>query len=204
MPRNARTSKGIATITSQAPSPNFDQMTTSATIPVVTAPTAFTAAAPGPACVSSAQPVTDHSGLGERERREDADDVEVDQRVDVGVVSPDQRDTRIAVRHQDSVREHQPVAEVRELAREEAVTRDGDDEAGEDLDDADDVHRVGRVAGDDVVERRREVARPVVGQDVGELVEPEQDRGDGERDAEQERGLGDGVVAEGGSRAAVW
>src|SRR5215217_637836 len=31
------------------------------------------------------------------------------------------------------------------------------DEAGDDLDDADDVHRVGRVAGDDVVERGGEV-----------------------------------------------
>jgi hypothetical protein len=30
--------------------------------------------------------------------------------------------------------------------------RDGDDEAGDDLDDADDVHGVGGAAGDDVVE----------------------------------------------------
>ena len=33
----------MATITSQAPSANFDQMTTTATIPVVTAPSVLTA-----------------------------------------------------------------------------------------------------------------------------------------------------------------
>ena len=84
---------------------------------------------------------------------------------------------------------------------------DGDDEAGGDLDDADDVHRVGGVAGDEVVERGREVARPVVGEDAGELVEPEQDRRDGERDPQQHEGLGDGVapqdVARGSGSAAV-
>ena len=73
--------------------------------------------------------------------------------------------------------------------------RDRDDEAGGDLDDADDVHRVGGVARDDVVELRREVPRPVVGQDVGELVEAEQDRRDGERDPQQQERLGDGIAA---------
>ena len=83
--------------------------------------------------------------------------------------------------------------------------RDGDDEAGDDLDDADDVHRVGGAAGDDVVELRGEVARPVVGQDVGELVEAEQDRRDGERDPQQQERLRGGVAAQGverGDRAA--
>src|SRR3954454_1721538 len=50
--------------------------------------------------------------------------------------------------------------------------------AGGDLDDAHEVHRVGRAPGQDVVELGREVAGPVVGQHAGELVQPEQDRGD--------------------------
>ena len=53
---------------------------------------------------------------------------------------------------------------------------DGYHKARDDLDDPHDVHRIGRVAGNDVVERRREVTRPVVGQDPGELVDAEQDR----------------------------
>ena len=74
--------------------------------------------------------------------------------------------------------------------------RDRHGQPRDDLDDADDVHRVGRAAGDDVVEGGREVARPVVGQDARELVEAEQDRRDGERDPQQRERLRDGIAAQ--------
>ena len=66
---------------------------------------------------------------------------------------------------------------------------DGHDDAGGDLDDADEVHRVLRAAGEQVVELRRQVLRPVVDQDLRELVEPEEDRRDGEDDPQQHEGL---------------
>jgi hypothetical protein len=74
--------------------------------------------------------------------------------------------------------------------------RDEDDEARNDLDNADDVHRVRGGAGDQAVELARQVARPVVGQDVRELVQAEQDRRDRERDPQQGERLGGGVVAQ--------
>ena len=61
-------------------------------------------------------------------------------------------------------------------------------EAGDDLDDADDVHGVVGAAGQDVVDPRRQVDAPV-DHHVGELVEAEEDRGDGEADAQQREGL---------------
>jgi len=70
-----------------------------------------------------AQPVADHPGLRERECREHADDVEVDQVVDVGVIDPDQERSGSG-EDDDAVREHEPVAEVRELAGDEAVVRE--------------------------------------------------------------------------------
>jgi hypothetical protein len=50
------------------------------------------------------------------------------------------------------------------------------DEPGGDLHDADDVHGVRGAPRQDVVELAGQVARPVVRQDLGELVEAEQDR----------------------------
>jgi hypothetical protein len=49
-------------------------------------------------------------------------------------------------------------------------------------------------------ECRGEVARPVVGEDSGELVDAEQDRRDGERDPQQHERLRDGIAAAAPSR----
>ena len=68
----------------------------------------------------------------------------------------------------------------------------GDDEAGDDLDDADGEHRLVGVAGDEVVDLRRQVDPPV-DEPVEELVQPEQDRGDGEADAQERERLVGGV-----------
>ena len=75
-----------------------------------------------PTRVADAAPVADHAGLRERERSEDADHVQVDQRVDVRAVNPDQQPRQ---RREDEhpVREDEPVAEVRELARREVIAR---------------------------------------------------------------------------------
>jgi len=71
-----------------------------------------------------------------------------------------------------------------------AVSRSNrDHETGDDLDDADDVHRVVGVAGQDAVELAREVARPVIGEHLGELVQAEQDRRDGEGDPQKQERL---------------
>jgi len=67
--------------------------------------------------------------------------------------------------------------------------RDSDYEARRDLDDADRVHRILGAAGDEVVELRGEIGGPVVVEDLGELVEAEQDRCDRERDPQQQEGL---------------
>ena len=82
-------------------------------------------------------------------------------------------------------RGHEETAEAR---------RDEHDDARGDLHDADDVHRVGGAAGDDVVVLARQVAGPVVGQHLGELVEAEQDRRNGEDEPEESEGLGRGVA----------
>jgi len=82
---------------------------------------------------------------------------------------------------------HQQPAEAR---------RQQDDETSDDLDDADDVHRVGGVARNQVVELGRQVARPVVGQHVRELVDPEQDRRGRERDPQHGQGLHRGIPAQ--------
>ena len=78
----------------------------------------------------------------------------------------------------------QPATEQAPVARERE-----NDEPGHDLDDPDQVHGVLGRAGDEVVEMRREIARPVVGEHLGELVEPEQDGRDGECDPQQQEGL---------------
>ena len=67
------------------------------------------------------------------------------------------------------------------------------DQAGDDLDDADQMIAVAGAAGDEVVELRREVAGPVVREHAGELVDAEQDRGDGEDDPQQQVRLRGGV-----------
>ena len=69
------------------------------------------------------QPVADHPGLGDRERGEDADHIQVDERDHVRVERPDQ-ERRDPGQDDDAVRVDEPVAEVHELAREEAVARE--------------------------------------------------------------------------------
>ena len=90
---------------------------------------------------------------------------------------------------------------------ERVLTGDQDDEPGDDLDDADDVHAVLGAAREDVVELAREVAGPVVGEDLRELVEPEEDGRDREHDAQQRQRLDRGIAAEPptspGARAAA-
>ena len=73
---------------------------------------------------------------------------------------------------------------------------DRDDEPGDDLDHADGEHRLVGVARDEVVDLGGEVDRPV-DEPVQELVEAEQDRGDGEADAQQGEGLERGVASDG-------
>jgi len=75
-----------------------------------------------------------------------------------------------------------------------------DDEAGDDLDDTNHVHGGGGAAGDDVVELAGQVTGPVVRQDIGELVDAEQDRRHGEGDPHQQVGLGRGLPADGLAR----
>ena len=76
--------------------------------------------APPPAGAVRPQPVAHHPGLRERERREDADHVQVDQRVDVRAEGEDQAG-RGSGEHEDPVRVREPVAEIDELPRHEAV-----------------------------------------------------------------------------------
>ena len=95
---------------------------------------------PLPSRLLPAAPVAHHPRLREREGREDADDVQVDQRDDVRVEDPDQ-ERREAREHDDPVRVDEPVAEVHELARKEAVLREHGGEPREAL--------VGRVRGED-------------------------------------------------------
>ena len=77
-----------------------------------------------------------------------------------------------------------------------AVARlDRDEDPGDDLDHADDVHEVLAAAGHDVVDPRREVLRPV-DEHVGELVEPEGDRSDGERDPQHHVRLIAGIAVQ--------
>ncbi len=79
--------------------------------------------ATAPARRPDAQPVAHHPRLRQREGREDADHVEVDQAVGVRLVD-DEQGGRCAREHEHPVREDEPVAEVRELARREAVARE--------------------------------------------------------------------------------
>ena len=70
--------------------------------------------------VSHPLPVSDHPGLRQREAREHADDVELDQSIEIGVERPDEK-RREDRQDDDAVAEHQPVAAVLELPRQEPV-----------------------------------------------------------------------------------
>ena len=70
-----------------------------------------------------AVPVPDHAGLADRERHEDADDVELDQRGHRGVVGVDQQ-ARHGAEDDDPVAEREPVAARVELAGQVAVLRE--------------------------------------------------------------------------------
>src|SRR5919108_4025397 len=70
------------------------------------------------------------------------------------------------------------------------------DEPGDDLYGADDVHRILGAAGDQVVELGRQVLGPVADHDLGELVESEQNRRDGEGDAQDQERLRGGIRAQ--------
>ena len=70
---------------------------------------------------------------------------------------------------------------------------DGHDQPGDDLDDADGQHRARGAAGDQAVDGRCQVGGPV-GQQVGELVQAEQDRGDDEPGPQDQVGLVGGVA----------
>ena len=67
-------------------------------------------------------PVPDHARLAQRERREHADDVELDELVDVRVEADDQRDGQ-ATEDQDAVAEDELVAAVVQLTGQEARLR---------------------------------------------------------------------------------
>ena len=97
----------------------FGAITIAPTSPVAGPPTPLSSALTRQR-LAGAEPVPHHAGLGEGEGREDAEHVEVNQRVDVGAEDEDQRD-RDRREHEHPVREDEPVAEVRELVGEETV-----------------------------------------------------------------------------------
>ena len=72
----------------------------------------------------------DHAELGEGEAGEHADDVELDEPVEVGVEADDQRD-RGRGEQQDAVGEHQPVAAVVQLPGQVAVAGQDRGQPGE-------------------------------------------------------------------------
>src|SRR4030095_4743241 len=73
---------------------------------------------------------------------------------------------------------------------------EGHDQPCDDLDDADGQHRAGRAAGNQAVDGGGQVGGPV-GQQVVELVQPEQDRSHDEPDPQSQVGLVSGVVEDG-------
>src|SRR5215213_7020153 len=73
---------------------------------------------------------------------------------------------------------------------------DGHDQPGDNLDHADGQHRAGGAAGDQAVDGGCQVGGPV-GQQVGELVQAEQDRGHHEPGPQDQERLVGGVVADG-------
>ena len=159
---------GIATNTIHAPSRNLVNETITSTTNVATAPTvlmtmerfhSLVRLRPLPLLL---QPMADHARLRQRERGEHADDVELDQPVEVGVEHHDQQ-AREGAQHDDAVGEDEAVPAVRELPRHEPVARQDrrqprevlirgvrrqdQDRAGEELHDVEDgpatEHRMG-------------------------------------------------------------
>jgi hypothetical protein len=82
-----------------------------------------------PATLPVTVPVAEHPRLRERERGEDPDHVKVDERLDVGLETDDQRD-RERRQDDDAVRVGEAVAEVLELARREVVFRERGESRG--------------------------------------------------------------------------
>ena len=109
------------------------------------------------------RPMPDHPRLAQREREEDAEDVELDQPGDVGVEGDDQkrRDQR---EENDPVREHEAVAAVGELVREVVVAPEQGGEHREAVE--------GGVRGEDQ-DRRRERLQQVERRGVAERGEPD-------------------------------
>ncbi len=118
----------IARIAIQAPARNFVTTTMIKTVPVqrnpigVDHPGALHLAAHRRVGFGAQQPrpVPDHADLAERERHEHADDVELDERGDLGAERDDERD-RGERQEQDAVGERQPVAAGVQLPRQETV-----------------------------------------------------------------------------------
>ncbi len=119
----------MTTKTIHAPWVNLVTVTMMSTLKVMTAPTALmarprqTAPRSSRAATQDPEPVPDHAGLPERERHEDADDVELDERGDVGL-EHDQDDDGRDRQRDDAVREDQPVAAGGERLRRVAVGRE--------------------------------------------------------------------------------
>ena len=114
---------GIRTTGIHAPIVNFDTTTTVSTMPVATAPTALTASFDRHRGSLERVVVDHHAGLREREPGEHAHRVERDQGRGLAAEHDDEQ-RRDAREDEHAVREHETVATVRELAREEAVPRD--------------------------------------------------------------------------------
>ena len=120
-------SSGMAMVTIQAPWVNFVIRTMIKTMAVKVAPTALIACERRilgrellGAAGQFALPVSDHSKLGEGEGHEDTNDVQLDDRADVGVEGHDQGDGKQS-KQDDAVAVDEAVAAVVQLARQEAV-----------------------------------------------------------------------------------
>ena len=139
-------------MTAQAPARNFVWMTRIATTNVASAPKPLTSAFLRRTAIAAPQPVPHHSGLRQRERGEDADDVQMDQCQDVRVEDPDEKCGETG-EDDDPVRVDEPVAEVDELPRKETVARQDGTEPRKSL--------IGRVRSEDE-DRERQTLHGVV------------------------------------------
>ena len=111
---------GSRTTTIQAPCVNFVTPTITATTPVASRARPVEQGAERPARPPVPEPVAHHAGLREREGQEHPQRVERDQRVRVPLEEHQEPDRHERQDH-DAVREGEPVAAVRELARDEPV-----------------------------------------------------------------------------------
>ena len=107
-------------MTAHAPWENFVYAITSVTMPVVSGAEAVDRDAATPPRLLDREVTARHARLRQRERREDADDVQLDQGIQAAREGPDQQ-ARQGCQDDDSVGEDQAVAAVRELARHESV-----------------------------------------------------------------------------------